>query len=209
MNENTDQSGDNWLPRRIYLIDRTSELVDSWNLAFSGVPEVVVLKGDYFQQPADAIVSPANSFGIMDGGLDLAIRDKLGVVVESRIQQLILNKYHGELPIGCAEIIETGHHDWKYMISAPTMRVPESIEFTINAYLAFRAILLAIKNLNTINGNRQIDSVVCSGLGTGCGRMPSTRCAGQMFLAYKSMLFRPTIGQFDSIYDFHRSLTNA
>lgn len=27
---------------------------------------------------AEAMVSPANSFGIMDGGLDAAIRDQLG-----------------------------------------------------------------------------------------------------------------------------------
>jgi hypothetical protein len=33
---------------------------------------------------------------------------------------------------------------WKYLMSAPTMRIPESIRFTINPYLAFRAVLLAI-----------------------------------------------------------------
>lgn len=31
----------------------------------------------------------------------------------------------------------------KYLISAPTMRVPEDIPNTVNAYLTFRAIILA------------------------------------------------------------------
>ena len=34
------------------------------------------------------------------------------------------------------------------MVAAPTMRIPEPIPFTINAYLAFRAILLAVENFN-------------------------------------------------------------
>ena len=100
----------------------------------------------------------------MDGGLDLALRDELGFAVERKIQDVIVEKYHGELPVGCAEIVETNHARWRYMIAAPTMRVPEPIPFTINAYLAFRAILVAIENLNKSMGKREIDSVVCSGL---------------------------------------------
>lgn len=33
----------------------------------------------------------------------------------------------------------------KYLVSAPTMRVPQSVENTVNAYLAFRAVVLAGK----------------------------------------------------------------
>src|SRR5438874_561559 len=115
-------------------------------------PAVEAIAGDYFQRPADAIVSPANSFGIMDGGLDLAIRDELGFSVERKLQEVIVEQHHGELPVGCAEIIETDDSRWKYMIAAPTMRVPEPIPFTINAYLAFRAILVAIENFNKNKG---------------------------------------------------------
>ena len=55
---------------KLYLIDSKPELCDKWRQVFTCYPEVEVLAGDYFQQSADAIVSPANSFGIMDGGLD-------------------------------------------------------------------------------------------------------------------------------------------
>lgn len=198
-----------WLPSTVYLIDNSQKLVDAWKHVFSNIPEVKPVAGDYFQQPADAIVSPANSFGIMDGGLDLAIRDQLGHGVQSKVQTVILDKYHGELPVGCAEIIETDHGKWKYMVAAPTMRVPESIAYTINAYLAFRAILVAIENFNKTARTRVINSLVCSGLGTGVGGMSAEKCSGQMYLAYKSMLFAPVIGRFESIREFHCSLRNT
>ena len=200
---------DDWLPSKIYLIDSAPRLVEEWRAAFSVFDEVSVLAGDYFQQPADALVSPANSFGIMDGGLDLAIRDTLGYEVQGKVQQVIIDKYHGELPIGVAEIIETRHAHWPYLIAAPTMRIPESVAFTFNAYLAFRAILIAIKNLNRAAGQRRIDSVVCSGLGTGVGGMSSEKCARQMRLAYKSLLMPAVIGRFESIHQFHAELRMA
>ena len=89
------------LPSKIVLIDRLPALVDRWKDQFADCPAVEVLAGDYFQRPADAMVSPANSFGIMDGGLDLAIRDRLGFLAESRVQDVIVERYHGELPVGC------------------------------------------------------------------------------------------------------------
>lgn len=67
---------DEWIPSRIILVDQSKPLVEAWSNSFSRFANVTILHGDYFQMPADAIVSPANSFGIMDGGIDLAIRDK-------------------------------------------------------------------------------------------------------------------------------------
>jgi O-acetyl-ADP-ribose deacetylase (regulator of RNase III) len=200
---------DELLPATLFLIDQSTRLVNEWKNAFSVFPEVEVVSGDYFQKQADAIVSPANSFGIMDGGLDLAIRDQLGYSVQNRLQKVIVERYHGELPIGCAEIIETKDSRWKYLIAAPTMRVPESVSSTINAFLAFRAILLAAKNLNRRHGKREIDSLVCCGLATGVGGMPASRCATQMRIAYKTMLEPPLIRRFDSIHQLHSSLMNS
>jgi O-acetyl-ADP-ribose deacetylase (regulator of RNase III) len=194
---------------KLYLIDSKPELCDKWRQVFTGYPEVEVLSGDYFQQNADAIVSPANSFGIMDGGLDLAIRNELGFQVETDIQEVILYKYHGEMPIGSAEIIQTNHGKWSYMISAPTMRIPENIAFTLNAYIAFRAILIAINNFNESNPNRSIKSLVCSGLGTGIGSMNPTKCAAQMRAAFKLMKEPARISSYDVIHKSHQSLLSA
>ncbi len=197
------------LPSRIYLIDQTARLVEEWEKAFAVFPEVEVRAGDYFQQPADAMVSPANSFGIMDGGLDLAIRDQLGHVVQTRLQRILVERYHGELPVGSAEVVETNDPRWKFLVAAPTMRIPESVATSINAYLAFRAVLVAIENYHKTLGRRAIDSLVCCGLGTGVGGMSAARCATQMLIAYKAMLGPPIIGRFESIHELHRALRNA
>ena len=191
---------------KLYLIDSKSELCDKWRQVFSCYPEVDVRTGDYFQQSVDAIVSPANSFGIMDGGLDLAIRNELGFQVETDIQKVILNKYHGEMPIGTAEIIDTNHDRWSYMISAPTMRIPENVAFTLNAYIAFRAILIAINSFNEKNSELPIKSLVCSGLGTGIGSMEPTKCAAQMRSAYKLIKEPARISSFAEIHKSHLSL---
>lgn len=194
---------------KLYLIDSKPELCDKWRQVFSSYPEVEVRTGDYFQQRADAIVSPANSFGIMDGGLDLAIRNELGFQVEAGIQEVILNKYHGEMPIGSAEIININHDNWSYMIAAPTMRIPENVAFTLNAYTAFRAILISLNSFNESKPNRPIKSLVCSGLGTGIGSMAPVKCAAQMRAAYKLINEPARISSFEEIHKSHLTLLTA
>ena len=191
---------------KLYLIDSKSELCDKWRQVFSSYPEVEVLTGDYFQQSADAIVSPANSFGIMDGGLDLAIRNELGFQIEADIQDVILNKYHGEMPIGSAEIINTNHNKWSYLIAAPTMRIPENVAFTLNAYIAFRAILIAINTFNQSKPKRAIKSLICSGLGTGVGSLEPVKSAAQMRAAYKLIKEPARIDSFAEIHKSHQTL---
>src|ERR1043166_5653363 len=130
---------------RILLVDRSAPMVRSWQTAFADRDDVEVIEDDYFARPAAAMVSPANSFGIMDGGLDAAIRDTLGFAVQQRAQRVIVERHHGELPVGAAELVETGDARWPVLVIAPTMRIPESVAQTLNAYLAFRAVLLACK----------------------------------------------------------------
>jgi len=194
---------------KLYLIDSKPELCEKWRQVFSSYPEVEILTGDYFQQSADAIVSPANSFGIMDGGLDLAIRNELGFQVETDIQEVILNKYHGEMPIGSAEIINTNHNKWSFIIAAPTMRIPENIAFTLNAYNAFRAILIAIYRFNESQSKRPIQSLVCSGLGTGIGSMEPVKCAAQMRAAYKLIKEPAKIYSYEEIHQSHQILLTS
>jgi O-acetyl-ADP-ribose deacetylase (regulator of RNase III) len=92
------------------------------------------------------------------------------------------------------------------MVAAPTMRIPMSIAFTINAYLAFRAILVAIENFNRTAGRRSIDSVVCCGLGTGVGNLDPKRCASQMRAAYESVAGPAEIPSIRQIHKFHEEL---
>ena len=197
------------LPKRIVLLDRSSTLVTAWNRAFEEYAAVEPIEGDFFSKPADAMVSPANSFGIMDGGLDRAIRDVLGFEAEKRARGRILERHHGELAVGQAEIVETDHERWPFMVVAPTMRVPESVARTLNAYLAFRAVLLAVHRFNEASPDRQIETVVCPGLGTGIGGMAPDRCALQMRMAYRQVCGPARIPSFDQIHAIHAALSRA
>lgn len=47
--------------------DLDSRLVRYWRMAFASFPEVAMECGDLLDLGADAYVSPANSYGIMDG----------------------------------------------------------------------------------------------------------------------------------------------
>lgn len=187
---------------KILLVDRDAELARAWRASFEDAENVEVVESDYFARPADAMVSPANSFGIMDGGLDLAIRDTLGFAIQGRVQRAIVERHHGELPVGCAELVETGDPRWHYLVVAPTMRVPESVAQTMNAYLAFRAALLTCATAS-------ISSLVCCGLATGIGRMEPQRCAVQMRLAYHHVHGPARIPSFAAIHAVHHALRTA
>lgn len=187
--------------------DIMEKMVDAWTKLFKGHEErVKISSGDIFKDaPAvDALVSPANSFGFMDGGIDMVYTNLFGWQMQKRLQKVIREEYDGENIVGNAIIIpaydeepdETvigalKKHNYnegqpiKYLISAPTMRVPKDVVETTNAYLAFRAVILSVQKHNRNPQNQPIRSVLCPGLGTAVGRMPVDRCAYQMLQAYE------------------------
>ncbi|WNG58662.1 Appr-1-p processing protein [Archangium gephyra] len=199
------------LLEKLYLVDRAPPLAKAWTEAFEEFDFVSVVEGDFFSVPADAMVSPANSFGIMDGGLDLAIRDTLGIQVQEAVQRAIVERHHGELSVGAAEVVATGDERWPFLVAAPTMRVPESVAQTVHAYLAFRAVLLEVKRHNNAAaaGQPVIRTLVCPGLGTGIGGMDPRRCAVQMRMALKQVLGPSRIPSFREIHLVHRALRTS
>lgn len=130
---------------RVTLVATRIEIVDAWRREFAVHPSVAVVHGSIFDVEADAIVSPANSFGHMDGGLDLAIREYFGQDIERRLQARLAEHFHGELPVGLATVVETGHLRHTHLVCAPTMRCPGDVADSINAYLAMKAALDAVR----------------------------------------------------------------
>lgn len=173
---------------KILLRDRNSTIVEAWKTVFSGYRDIEVSQGDIFNVQADSIISPANSFGFMDGGIDLAYTEYFGEQLQDRLKKLIHNEYYGEIPVGFAVVIETRNPAIKYLVSCPTMRVPENVENTVNAYLAFRAGLIAVKKWNNENSGKIIDSILCPGLGTLTGNIKPYSCAIQMNYAYDNII---------------------
>lgn len=173
---------------RVILCALDDELELAFREAFHDVVGVTAHRGSILNVEADAIVSPANSFGYMDGGLDLVLTQHFGWELEKRVRAELLDQHLGELPVGQAIVVPTHNDRVPWLISAPTMRVPMRVADTANAFLAFRAILVAAQRHNATNGTSPIDMIACPGLGTGEGRMPPAVCAAQMRYAWEVVI---------------------
>lgn len=157
-------------------------LASAWESACGDLDCVEVHRGSIFETGADALVSPANSFGFMDGGIDMLYSQRFGWELQERLQARIREAHHGELLVGSAEIVPTfGSPRW--LIAAPTMRVPMILGAeTVAPYLAARAVLLAAKH-GVIDGepaSAHLERIAFPGLGTGVGQVPAEVCARQV-----------------------------
>jgi O-acetyl-ADP-ribose deacetylase (regulator of RNase III) len=139
-------------------------------------------------------VSPANSFGYIDGGIDLVYLRRFGWELQTRLQAHLRDEHDGELPVGQATIVETFDTAIPYLVSAPTMRIPMNVSDTINAYLAFRAAIRAVKLHNREVPGATIRTVLCPGLCTAIGRMPPDLAARQMAAAFEACVLNQFVG---------------
>ena len=188
---------------KLILVDLEAKLCQEFEKAFKGVEGVEVVNGRFEDVEFDCIVSAANSFGLMDGGVDGAITGYFGKQMMDRVQEHIIKEYHGEQPVGTSFIIR-GNEEWndgknKYVAHTPTMRVPMNIRQTENVYHAMKAMLVAVyrwnsdvrRGLKTLGVNG-INTVACTGLGTFCGDVPFRKAAKDMKMAYDNVINKPT-----------------
>jgi len=176
---------------KLIVVDPKSAMCAAWHEYFDGLPNVEVVTAHFEDLPEfDCMVSAANSFGLMDGGVDAAIIRFFGHALMERVQQHILEEYLGEQPVGTSLIVETGHPKHPFLAHTPTMRIPMTITRTDNVYLAMWAMLLAVRNHNR-QAAQKIKVVACPGLGTGTGHVPFTEAARQMSIAYRNFLNPP------------------
>ncbi len=169
---------------KIQLIDYDERMCDAWNFVFKSIENITITNGDYFSNKADIIVSPANSFGYMDGGLDGRISKYFnleGINIQELTQAIIKRDFDGELLVGQYALIPTGSKTIPFMLCIPTMRIPSIIMDAVDVYLAAKAIFQFIKK----NKQKYLTITVC-GLGTGVGGVKSQMCANSMFKAYQN-----------------------
>ena len=167
--------------------EQNADLASVLAEVFAKVDEVEVLQGNILKLSADALVSPANSFGDMSGGLDQAIDDYYKGEAQSKASSLIRSTYYGELAVGQAAILEMNQARFPKLILAPTMRVPGKVAKSINAYLAMRALLIAVLDYNK-QAQTPIQHIAMTSLCTGIGRMPFVEAAEQMLVAYDMII---------------------
>jgi len=166
----------------------SEELATAWEEAARGRPTIRVHRGSVLDVPAHAVVSPANSFGFMRGGID-AVYSRTFPSVEAGVRSAVLAYHGGELPVGEALIVPTEVIAPAWLIVAPTMREPSETlaPDTVHPFLAARAVFRLWREGVLDNGmpvSAVVRTIAMPGLGTGVGQVQPAVCARQLAAAW-------------------------
>lgn len=138
--------------------------------------------GDFrtLEMSYDCIVSPGNSHGIMDGGIDMPIARMFGHYAEfiERVQTHLKKECNFKQIPGSATLIPTGDARCRYLIHTPTMLVPLPIQDKTVVYWCFYNLLQSASTAPDIK------RICMSGLGTGAGRVRGCEFIKLVTLAY-------------------------
>ena len=164
---------------KIILLDNKEEMCNAWKKYFNGIDDVEIVN-DYIQSydlnKVDCLVSPANSYGLMDGGYDLALTKMFGDQLQKMVQNYIIDNLYGEQPVGSSIIVDIPNTN-KKLIHTPTMRIPSPIVDSEIVYTSMRSTLIcALKN--------NIESIIIPAFGGATGMVPMEIIAKEMFKAY-------------------------
>jgi O-acetyl-ADP-ribose deacetylase (regulator of RNase III) len=139
----------------------------------------------------DCIVSPGNSFGFMDGGIDRTLSSLLSTIenrdyIGQKVREVIKESYSGEQPVGTCMLIKTYNAKYPILAHAPTMCYPCDVSKTLNPYYAFKAVLQQVVNYNknVRNNNQKIKSILTTTFCTGAGCVSPDNSLKQMRFAY-------------------------
>ena len=163
----------------IILLDNKKEMCQAWKKYFSEFSDVKIIC-EYLEfanlDDVDCFVSPANSYGLMDGGYDKALTMLFGAELQRRVQDYIINNLYGEQQVGSSIIVDIPGEE-KKLIHTPTMRVPARIKDPEVIYTSMRSTLLcALKN--------NVKKIVIPAFGGATGRLLPDVVAEEMFKAY-------------------------
>jgi O-acetyl-ADP-ribose deacetylase (regulator of RNase III) len=194
--------------REVWLVHPEEAMAAAFRGRFSGLPGVRVVR-ERFEDlgPHDGFVTAGNAFGIMTAGIDAAVVRVLGEEIMGRVQHHIMDRYLGEQPVGTAFLLATGSPTIPYLVHAPTMRVPGSIDGTDRVYAATWAALLAVHAHNVdAASDRPIEVVAFPAMGTGFGGVPFDEAARQMAAAYRHYLEPPHRLDWDFVIERQKSI---
>lgn len=163
---------------QLHFVDTNPRVVVALRRYFSPFPEVSISHDDLLRVAVNVAVSPANSEGFMDGGIDRAYAAFFGPKLSRLVRDTTLRRPEGFLPVGAAAVIATGHPVIRYLLLAPTMHNPEHVPST-NAYRALRAALRLSASHPELDG-----AWFCPGLTTQVGGVDPEDAAKEMAEAY-------------------------
>lgn len=123
------------------------------------------------------IVSPANSFGLLTGGLDKTLRDYFGKALQDAVREHIKNEWFWEQTMGTSMAVDIQGFPSKKLLHMPTMRTPSKITDHLIVYSCMRSALIeAMKSGH--------NSIVVPAFGGGAGQIPAEAIAHHMRLAW-------------------------
>lgn len=172
----------------LVLVAVNASMARAWHALAEGRGDLVVHEGSITDVDADAVVSPANSLGIMGGGVD-AVYARWFPGISDRVRAAS----GGELPVGAAVIVPTGVERPAWLVSAPTMNRPGQRLPPDGgpARAAAGAVLRLWRDGVLPDGTRVRDAVraiALPGLGTGVGGLSPDVCATQVGAAWDEVL---------------------
>lgn len=166
---------------KIYLLDINPVMIHAWSYYFKDEKDVEIVCDflDNFlnnHPDIECIVSPANAYGLMDGGYDAAISSYFGKEVGEEVRKVLQRDYYGEQVVGTSIIVDIPKTN-KKLIHTPTMLYPSRIKDPLIIYYCMRSTLMcAIKN--------KIKSIVIPAFGGATGKMDMVIIAKMMKEAY-------------------------
>lgn len=191
----------------IWLVHPDEAACAAFRARFAGLRGATVVRARFEDLgPHDAFVTAGNSYGLMTAGIDAVVVEVFGTQVMERVQRRVMSDYYGEQPVGTAFVIESGYAAVPFLVHAPTMRVPGSIEGTEKVYLATFAALVAIGHHNA-TAARKIVTAAFPAFGTGFGGVSFDEAARQMAVAYRYFLDPPHRLDWDTVTERHRAIS--
>jgi O-acetyl-ADP-ribose deacetylase len=118
--------------------------------------KITIKQGSIVEEKADAIVNPANSYGLMTGGVSKTIKIIGGASIEAEAVR------HSPIPIGQTILTDAGMLPYKYIIHSPTVEMPSLAAKEENIR---KAIVAALKAAD----DNKLSKIAMPGMGTGHG----------------------------------------
>ena len=159
-----------------------------------GVLKIEIKQGSILELDCDALVNPANSYGLMGGGLALAIKRSGCKIIEEEAAA------KAPIEVGSAVATSAGLLKFKAIIHAPTMKQPAKLATKLNVALATRAALRLANSLN-------FRSLALPGMGIGVGKLAVEEAAEAMLKEILS--FKATCLKFVTLCDLNANLITA
>lgn len=133
---------------------------------------------DDIMNHSGVLVSPANSYGMLDGGIDYVYSSNYPHL-QGEVFQYI--RENGEIPVGQAVAFPLNSKKHPLIILAPTMRTPRKLRLNdLHPYLATKAAYEVYRQYAP--WKTPVDLLI-PGMGTGVGEIPPKVAAHQMNMA--------------------------